>query len=173
MNLSTIVDKYINYIIENQENSASVSAGLPGFDLPSKKKNNIIRQYENQNELDNREMKRIMIDFDGVIHSYDKGWQNGEIYGDVIEGAKETIDELSKDHQIVIFTTRVSEGHNAEMGRNYNESIKDVENWLNEHDIYFDFITADKLPAIAYIDDKAIEFKNNWKDIKEKINNLN
>lgn len=29
----------------------------------------------------------ISIDFDGVIHQYSKGWQNGEIYDPPIRGA--------------------------------------------------------------------------------------
>lgn len=35
--------------------------------------------------------KSIAIDFDGVIHDYNNGWQNGKIYGKPIEGAFEGI----------------------------------------------------------------------------------
>lgn len=167
------------------ESTASASAGLPGFDMPhtgkpyngkdKKRKKKIMRYMESdeeKTEITDREKNRIMIDFDGVIHSYHEGYKDGSIYGYVIENTKETIDELSIDHQIVIFTTRVSEGHNVDQGESVEEKRKQIENWLSENEIFFDFITADKLPAIVYIDDKAIRFENNWCDVKSKIKGL-
>jgi hypothetical protein len=43
--------------------------------------------------------------------------------------------------------------------------IRNVKNWLVENSIYFDRITAMKLPALAYVDDRAIRFDNNWDDV--------
>jgi len=118
-----------------------------------------------------QDKKRIMIDFDGVIHSYDNGWQGGKIYGKVIEGTKEAIDSLKdKGFEIVIFTTRASNTHN--INPKSEQLVSDMENWLNTNNIYFDKITSEKLGAVVYIDDRAIRFENNWNDIIEKINNL-
>lgn len=174
--INNIIDKYINEVDENynKESNASASAGLPGFDMAhtgvkNKKQKHLKSYYNNEDsnkELINRENKRLMIDFDGVIHSYHEGYKDGTIYGYVLEGAKETIDELSKNYQIVIFTTRVSEAQNEE---SIDQIKKDIEDWLNKNEVYFDFITSDKLAAEAYIDDKAYRFENNWEEIKEKL----
>ncbi|MFW6310828.1 MAG: hypothetical protein ACOC1K_01185 [Nanoarchaeota archaeon] len=174
--LENKIDQLIDEINKKSESVASASAGLPGFDMPHtgkpfnkrNKKKKMMKYYGENEEIKDREYNRIMIDFDGVIHSYHEGFKDGTIYGYVIDGAKEFIDELRKNHQIVIFTTRASKGNNP----NYKEAIKDIGYWLNENDIYFDFITGDKLPAIIYIDDNAIRFENNWKEIKDKIKSL-
>jgi len=119
-------------------------------------------ESENLSEKD-----RIMIDFDKVIHSYDEGFKDGSIYGKVISGAKEAIDKL-KDmgFEIVIFTTRASDFEND--GKNQKE---DVKKWLQKNNIYFDNITAEKLGAVAYIDDKAVRFEN-WKQVMKIIGDL-
>ena len=39
--------------------------------------------------------KQIAIDFDGVIHTFDKGWYDGTCYGKPIEGSLEAIKKLS------------------------------------------------------------------------------
>lgn len=178
-NINECIDKLINKILNETSEETSAAAGLPGFDMPhtnTKRKNKKILQDENKesnnNENIERESKRLMIDFDGVIHSYHEGWKDGSIYGYVIEGSKEAINELSKTHQIVIFTTRVSPQQNLKHKRNLEEQEEMVGDWLTSHGIYFDFITADKLSAIAYIDDKGITFNNNWEDVKNKIHSI-
>lgn len=168
MSIDKVLDEYINKLLdETKSQETSAAAGLPGFDSPHtnvRKKNKEILQDEENEEVVDRESKRLMIDFDGVIHSYHEGWKDGSIYGYVIEGSKETINELSETHQIVIFTTRASSTQ-----PNQEQSIKDVEDWLNKNDIYFDFITADKLAAELYIDDNAVRFENNWDEIKSRV----
>lgn len=107
-------------------------------------------------------MKRtVAIDFDGVIHKYSKGWQDGKIYDEPVEGAIEAIYELiEKDYEVVIFTTR--------------EDIKAVKDWISDKFLiqgkfihlnkYLLEVTNIKPPAIAYIDDRGIRFTN-WKDM--------
>jgi ribonucleotide monophosphatase NagD (HAD superfamily) len=94
--------------------------------------------------------KRVCVDFDGVIHKYSKGYQDGSIYDEPMEGAKESLERLSKEgYEVVIFTTRTR-------GK--------ISDWLEKHEIPYDMVTREKLPAMAYIDDRAIRFTN-WKDI--------
>jgi len=108
--------------------------------------------------------KTIAIDFDGVIHKYSKGWQNGEIYDEPIEGSLEAIIELlEKDYRVTIFTTRE---FTTEVRRWIIEKMHECKNlkgkaFTNEKDFN---VTNKKPPAIAYIDDRGIRFTN-WKDM--------
>lgn len=96
--------------------------------------------------------KTLAIDFDGVLHAYTKGWQDGSIYDGPTEGASEMMKHLQRaGFTLVVLTTRTD--HDA------------VKLWLIKHDIPFDDVTNIKVPAIAYIDDRAIRFTN-CRDIK-------
>lgn len=103
--------------------------------------------------------KTIVFDFDGVIHRYSKGWQDGTIYDIPTEGIKETIEELRKDYKIVIVSTRSA----TENGRN------DIVEWLKKYNMEVDGITAEKPPAIIYIDDRAVNFNGNCKTLMRDI----
>ncbi len=110
--------------------------------------------------------KRIMIDFDQTIHSYHEGWSDGVIYGYPLKGAKEAIEQLkSTGYEIIIFTARLSETQEFEK----NRRKKEISEWLDKYEILYDDITSDKLPALCYIDDKAIRFEGCW---MEALNNV-
>ena len=115
--------------------------------------------------------KKLAIDFDGVIHSYHKGWQEGELYGYVLPNAKETIDNLRKDFEIIIHTARIYDQKTKQIKE---KEKQDLENWLIENEIYFDRIEP-KLIADIYIDDRALridplnEFEWNEEKIRELI----
>jgi len=117
------------------------------------------------------EQRRVMIDFDGTIHKYSKGYADGTIYDEPFKDAKEVIDWLkNKGFEIVIFTTRASKENSMETGGDHNKEIKNIENWLKDNGIYFDRITSDKLAADFYIDDKAITIiDGNWKSILKAV----
>lgn len=139
--------------------------------FPTKrKKRKIIRTIypENKNESI---PKRAMIDFDGTIHKYSEGYKGGAIYGEVFDGAKKVIEWLKRSgFEIVIFTSRASKENAKELGGDHNHQIKKVGNWLNKQGIYFDKVTAEKLPADFYIDDKAIHISNgNWDTVLDVI----
>jgi hydroxymethylpyrimidine pyrophosphatase-like HAD family hydrolase len=94
--------------------------------------------------------KRVCVDFDGVIHKYSKGYQDGSIYDEPMEGTKKALETLRKEgFEVIIFTTRTY------------EEIKD---WLATHEIPYDQVTQTKIPALVYIDDRGLRFTN-WKDI--------
>lgn len=117
------------------------------------------------------EQRRVMIDFDKTIHKYSKGYADGTIYDEPFKDAKEVIDWLkNKGFEIVIFTTRASKENSMETGGDHNKEIQNIENWLKDNGIYFDRITADKLAADFYIDDKAITIiDGNWKSILKAV----
>lgn len=161
MKLKTYLDK-----IQNDESIFPIDS------FPTKKKKrHILRvSYPNENLLI-IEQRRAMIDLDGTIHKYSKGYQDGTIYDDPFEGAKEAIDWL-KDNgfEIVIFTTRASKENALNTGSDIEQEITKVENWLKNQNIYFDRVTAEKLPADFYVDDKAIVIQNgNWKSVLKVI----
>ena len=48
----------------------------------------------------------ISIDFDGVIHQCSKGYYDGTIYDDPTPGSYKALEEISKDHSIIINTCK-------------------------------------------------------------------
>lgn len=140
-----------------------------------KKKRQIIRSIHPENKLENIP-RRAMIDLDGTIHKYSKGYDDGTIYDDPFAGAKKIIEWLKRlGYEIVIFTTRASQRNAIEQGGDHKKEIQKVGKWLDKHGIHFDRITAEKLAADFYIDDKAIHIQDgNWaavlKVIKKRIN---
>ncbi len=48
------------------------------------------------------DLKNIAIDFDGVIHTFDKGFHDGTCYGNPIEGSLEALREIAKEYNIII-----------------------------------------------------------------------
>ena len=104
--------------------------------------------------------KTVVLDFDGVIHSYTSGWKGVAIIPDPpVVGIKEAIEEIRKEYKVVIVSTRCfQEG-----------GLKAVRKWLNKHDITVDEVLAHKPPAIVYIDDRAITFDGNTKDLLHQI----
>ncbi len=50
----------------------------------------------------------IAVDFDGVIHLYSKGWQDGEIYDEPVEDSFDSLRFLMEKYAVFIFTSRPS-----------------------------------------------------------------
>jgi len=141
-----------------------------GYDSPKlktlKNKPTEIREHSFPDEE-----KNIAIDFDGVIHNHDKGYYDGTIYGDVIEGSKESLKKLSKNYDVVIFTAKAKPDRGLINGKTGTQLIWE---WLKKHgmDQYVTKVTAEKPRAVAYIDDKAVEFitwEKYWNSIDNQI----
>lgn len=109
-----------------------------------------------------RDANNIAIDFDGVIHNFDKGYYDGTCYGDPIPGSLEALRKLSTKYNIVIFTAKAKPSRPLVDGKTGIQLVKD---WLEKHKVLdcVSEITSEKPRAILYIDDNGYRFTN-WKD---------
>lgn len=100
----------------------------------------------------------LCIDFDGVVHSYERGWQGGAIYGDIVPGFFEWAVRAQKHFKLAIYSSRSSseEGRLA-MGKWLAEKIRA---WTGEPIELA--LAAEKPPAWLTIDDRAILFRGDW-----------
>jgi hypothetical protein len=133
------------------------------------------------------EKKTFAIDFDGVVHKYSKGWQDGSIYDGEMESALKSIGKIfARGHRAFVFSSR---------------SSRQINSWLNDQLWYWDAfnqtptlgddlekvyiygyrscvipfwkkfwdvdntlgVTKRKLPAHVYIDDRAYVFQD-WEE---------
>jgi len=111
------------------------------------------------------EKKKLLVDFDGTLHKYSKGWFDGTIYDGPIDGAAQAINKLKDNYEIIIFSTRASCKENTDC----LQQIKHMKQWLDRYGIYYDDITSEKIGAFRIIDDLAIPFKGSWDDVLQEI----
>lgn len=112
----------------------------------------------------------VGIDFDGVIHRNSKGYYDGTIYDDPVEGAYEALETLAEQHTVIIYTCKAKPDRGLINGKTGTELIWE---WLKKHDMaqFVSKVTAEKPRARFYIDDKAIQFTD-WKSAFERIQEL-
>jgi len=103
------------------------------------------------------ELIQIGIDFDGVIHKNSKGYYDGTIYDDPIEGTEEGLRKLSEKYTLVLYTTKAKPDRGLINGRQTTELLWE---WLDKHNLskYISKVTSEKPRAVVYIDDKALRF---------------
>ena len=115
-----------------------------------------------------RQRKTLAIDFDGVIHSYELGWQDGSIYGTEIPGAFGALRFLMELFNVYIHTSRDPIAVAEWLGSNGGFNCRvDLPAAKIERQFWSDpdwlLITDQKLPALAYVDDRGVRFEN-WQD---------
>lgn len=99
--------------------------------------------------------KTICVDFDGVLNEYN-GYEEGDL-GEPLTGSKEFIKELRKKYKVVILTSRPKE---------------QVSGWLRNNGFPSMKVTNCKVPAVAYIDDRAIQFNGSYKKVISRLKNF-
>ena len=109
--------------------------------------------------------KIICIDFDNTICEWDY-----PDAGPPKEGVKEALQELkSSGYEIHILSCRT----NPELKKHVidrREQVRFMEEYLSKHEIPFDVVLNEFKPlALYYVDERALEFKDNWADIVKRI----
>lgn len=149
------------------------------IDCPPPIKVKKILEGKTEDKTENKEIKHvppglekdennIAVDFDGVLHNFNKGYYDGTCYGEPIEGSLESLKILSKKYNVIIFSSKCLPDRPLVNGLTGRELII---GWLQKYDVlkYVKDVTHLKPRAKYYIDDKALEFKNNWNEIIERI----
>ena len=118
-----------------------------------------IRKHSYPDELVN-----LSVDFDGVVHKCSKGYHDGTIYDDPVEGVHDALRSLSEKYTIIIHTCKARKDRGLVNGKT---GIELVWKWLEKHNLaqYVSKVSAEKPRAVAYIDDKGIRFES-WDRIK-------
>ena len=104
----------------------------------------------------------FLIDFDATIAPFGFLFD----FPEPIIGAPKFIQKLKeRGYRIGIFTSRLSPVWLQSANQKAQDHIDYITEYCARYEIPFDFVTAEKVPALGYIDDKAIEFKGSWSDI--------
>lgn len=113
-------------------------------------------------------MGTVAVDFDGVIHAYSRGWQDGSIYDEPLPDAFTALHYLMERYAVFVHTTR---------------EPRSVADWITERsaiptctELPAEFwndqsqllVTSRKFPALAYIDDRAVRF-HDWNQALETL----
>jgi phosphoheptose isomerase len=140
-----------------------------GFDVPKLKTLNLDKHEVRENS-NSDETRQLGIDFDGVIHGNSKGFYDGTIYDDPLQGSIEAIKELSKKWDIIIYTAKAKLDRPLVQGKTGTQLVWD---WLKKYDIdnYVKDVTAEKPRAVVYIDDKGYRFEN-WESTLQDLKKI-
>lgn len=141
--------------------------------------------------------KTIAIDFDGVIHKYSKGWHDGTCYDEPVEGVFDAISHFFRcGYSVFIFSTRkpkeikkwidkyimettfVRGDATQDPGPDFDyptygfksEIISMFTKFWNKKNVLG--ITRRKLPALVYVDDRALKFNGVWRETVSEIENF-
>lgn len=105
-------------------------------------------------------VKRISVDFDGVIHSFANGFTGHIPFDPPVPGAREFITWLLEDGWgVYIFTARARQ----------EEGRSGVKAWLRHHGFPELLVTCTKHDCDIYLDDRGIRFLGDWDAIKTVI----
>ncbi len=95
----------------------------------------------------------VVLDFDGVIHSYSSGWKGADQIPDLpTPGVREAIARLRETYTVVVISSRCHQPG----------GIEAIRAWLGRHGIEVDAVSNDKPPHIVVVDDRALRFEGDW-----------
>ena len=100
----------------------------------------------------------LAIDFDGVLHSY-SGWTGSNKLSEPVPGAVEFCRRAVERFHLVVYSARALDpDQRVQLGI-----------WLSQHGFPAMYITAQKPPALVYLDDRAWRFDGQWPDVEALV----
>jgi hypothetical protein len=100
----------------------------------------------------------VMLDLNGVVHAYSKGWQNtAPLYDPPTDGFKEWASAAQGEFRIVVWPTHM----------NTPRDVRRIKKWFRLHNL--DKLDLEIVPhpprgLLVKIDDRALAFTGNWAD---------
>ncbi len=110
---------------------------------------------------------RVCFDLDGTIAENKIG---DETYEEVrpVEGAEEALNELAdKGVYIIIHTARNMGTYNNNLGKIIKHQAPIVIKWLEKWNIPYDELLFGKPNVDYFVDDKAVEFNDDWPEVAQ------
>lgn len=103
----------------------------------------------------------LVLDFDGVLHSYKSGWKGAEVVVDEpVEGAQEFCRAAQEHFTVVIFSSRCDQ----------KSGIEAIVDWLFKWKFPADIqVTWRKPAAHVTLDDRAVTFTGHWPSIESLL----
>lgn len=100
--------------------------------------------------------RTVCLDFDGVLHSYDSGW-NGHAPTDLpTPGAQQFVrDLLLQGFEVVVQSTRATD----------HLGLQGIEMWMAEHEFPAVPVVAEKPKAVLYVDDRGLRFEGDFREV--------
>jgi hypothetical protein len=112
----------------------------------------------------------LAVDFDGVIHRYSRGWQDGSIYDQPMDGAIDGLRALMDVEAVFVFTSREPDQVARWLAGYGFQVVADTgpapgRHFWNQRGVLL--VTNRKLPARAYLDDRAVPFTSWGQALKD------
>jgi hypothetical protein len=98
----------------------------------------------------------LAVDFDVPIHRYSRGWHDGTLYDPPTEGSLDAIADLMQHHAVFVHTVRDPEQvvpWLQQFGLRATSEMPSGPFWSDRKRL---LVTRTKLPALAYVDDRAV-----------------
>lgn len=107
---------------------------------------------------------RVVLDFDGVIHSDTSGWRGITVCNDPpVDGIANAISDIRKaGYEVAVVSSRTKNWRGKRAIRKY----------LKKHEIEVDLICKEKPPARVYVDDRALRFDGDASTLLGEIANF-
>jgi len=102
----------------------------------------------------------VILDFDGVLHSYDSGWKGlAEIPDPPTPGAAAAVAKLRETYNVAVVSSRCRDA----------EGSRAVCEWLLKWGIFVDEVLAHKPPHVVVVDDRALRFEGDWQAVLDGV----